>query len=162
MQEVKPLAGARVPVVKFAIPGTATKVDVTINNSLPLVNTRLIRAYADIDSRLKQLIFLVKHWAKQRQINDAYRGTLSSYAYCMLAIFVAQKVGLVPVLQQMEPGPGGVDMTVVANDEEWTCRYNADVARHRAAAAAHPISIGALLTTFFDFYAYRCASLSFC
>jgi DNA polymerase sigma len=29
---------------------------------------------------LLQLAFLVKHWAKQRGVNEAYRGTLSSYA----------------------------------------------------------------------------------
>jgi len=53
-------------------------VDVTLNNRLAIANTRLLSDYGRIDGRLGQLVFVVKHWAKQRQINDAYRGTLSS------------------------------------------------------------------------------------
>ena len=47
---------------------------------LAVVNTKLLRDYAQIDVRLRQLAFLVKHWAKCRQVNETYRGTLSSYA----------------------------------------------------------------------------------
>lgn len=160
LQEVKPLAGARVPVVKFVMPDATTKVDVTINNHLPLLNTMLIKCYAAIDERVKQLIFIVKRWAKRRQINDAYRGTLSSYAYVMLCIFVAQKAGLVPVLQQEEPA--SVDETVTINEDRWSCRFNADVELHRRAAAQHVISIGGLLTMFFDFFAFRCERAHAC
>jgi DNA polymerase sigma len=37
------LPRARVPVVKFVFPATSTRVDVTVNNMLPLVNTQLLR-----------------------------------------------------------------------------------------------------------------------
>lgn len=39
---------------------------------------------------LLQLVALVKHWAKQRAVNDAYRGTLSSYCYVLMAIYHMQ------------------------------------------------------------------------
>ena len=156
VQDVKALAGARVPVVKFTMPEGSTKVDVTINNQLPLINTQLIQCYAAIDERLKQLIFIVKHWAKRRLINDAYRGTLSSYAYVMLCIFIAQKCGLVPVLQQERPFD--VDKSVTINDDVCHCQFNSDVARHQQASSRHPITIGGLLTMFFDFFASRFAS----
>ena len=64
---------ARVPVVKFVYPPLRTRVDVTVNNMLALVNTRLLRCYASIDARLPALVHLVKHWAKQRNVNDAYK-----------------------------------------------------------------------------------------
>ncbi len=64
---------ARVPVVKFIYPPTRTSVDVTVNNMLPLANTRLISTYCAIDPRLRALVLLVKHWAKMRGVNDTYR-----------------------------------------------------------------------------------------
>lgn len=73
MVDVVALPKARVPVCKFTYPATRTRIDVTINNMLACVNTRLLNAYANIDPRLRQIVFLVKHWAKQRGVNDAYR-----------------------------------------------------------------------------------------
>ena len=119
MAEVLTLPKARVPVVKFVVPKTGTKVcgwgggggggcvhagcarrvltattpglgggtarapppphppthaptqvDVTVNNLLACVNTKLLADYCAIDSRLAPLVALVKHWAKQRAVND--------------------------------------------------------------------------------------------
>lgn len=67
------LPRARVPVVKFTYPPTDTHVDITVNNMLAVINTAMLRSYAAIDPRLRQLAFLVKHWAKTRGVNDAYR-----------------------------------------------------------------------------------------
>jgi DNA polymerase sigma len=37
---------------------------------MALRNTKLIRAYVDLDSRVKPLIILIKYWAKRRALND--------------------------------------------------------------------------------------------
>ena len=52
----------------------AVQVDVTVNNMLACANTKLLADYCAIDSRLAPLVALVKHWAKNRAVNDAYRG----------------------------------------------------------------------------------------
>lgn len=74
------LTGARVPIVKLMDPVTGISGDICMNNVLAVVNTKLLRDYAYIDVRLRQLAFIVKHWAKTRGVNETYRGTLSSYA----------------------------------------------------------------------------------
>jgi DNA polymerase sigma len=51
-----------------------TQVDITLNNHLAVANTALLRDYAAIDGRLRQLVLLIKHWAKQRRVNNAYTG----------------------------------------------------------------------------------------
>ncbi len=56
MKEVLPLPKARVPVVKFVVPDTGTKVDVTVNNILACINTKLLADYAAVDPRLAQLV----------------------------------------------------------------------------------------------------------
>lgn len=61
-------------------PETGISCDICVNNVLAVVNTKLLRDYAHIDVRLRQLAFIVKHWAKLRGVNVTYQGTLSSYA----------------------------------------------------------------------------------
>jgi hypothetical protein len=156
LQSIKVLESARVPVVKFTVPGPNTHVDVTINNLLPLRNTALIAAYCAIDARLSDMIFIVKHWAKARHIADAYQSTLSSYAWVLMCIFIAQKSGLVPVLQREEPWD--VDEEVEVSGKVWKCQFNTDVKKHAAAARSHWITTGGLLTMFFDYFATRCVS----
>lgn len=44
--------------------------DTNLNNIMALRNTKLIRAYVDLDPRVKPLIVLIKYWAKRRALND--------------------------------------------------------------------------------------------
>ena len=48
-------------------------------------------------------VAVVKHWAKQRAVNDSYRGTLSSYCYVLMCIHLLQTRSppVLPSLQQM-------------------------------------------------------------
>lgn len=45
--------------------------DINVNNTLALLNTKMIKTYVSIDSRVRPLIMTIKHWTKQRQLNDA-------------------------------------------------------------------------------------------
>ncbi len=81
------------------------QVDITVNNILAIVNTKLLKDYGAIDERLLQLVFVVKLWAKRRQVNDSYRGTLSSYCYVLMCIHLLQQRSppILPCLQAMDP-----------------------------------------------------------
>ena len=50
-----------------------------VGSASALLNTALLKYYAQVDPRVRPLVFAVKYWAKQRGINDAVNGTLSSY-----------------------------------------------------------------------------------
>ena len=54
------ISSARVPVVKACHGPTGVRFDVTVNNMLALANTRLLKTYANLDSRVRPLVFLVK------------------------------------------------------------------------------------------------------
>ncbi|KAJ1342586.1 hypothetical protein BSLG_002903 [Batrachochytrium salamandrivorans] len=59
-----------------------------------------------LDPRVKPLILLIKLWAKARNLNNpANGGTLSSYAYSIMAIAYMQRLGILPSLQAAVP-PG--------------------------------------------------------
>eukprot|EP00922_Rhytidocystis_sp_ex-Travisia-forbesii_P007237 GHVS01010543.1.p1 GENE.GHVS01010543.1~~GHVS01010543.1.p1 ORF type:complete len:1090 (-),score=201.76 GHVS01010543.1:215-3484(-) len=71
-------------------------VDVSFNHEVVLHNSRLLRTYAMFDSRVPALGRLVKHWAKQRDICDSFRGTLSGYAWLNLVIYFCQRHLVLP------------------------------------------------------------------
>ena len=60
MSDILALPKARVPVVKFTLPGgegrVGAKVDVTVNNMLACINTKLLADYCAVDPRLAQLV----------------------------------------------------------------------------------------------------------
>lgn len=47
--------------------------DINVNNTVALENTKMIKVYVSLDPRVRPLIMIVKHWTKQRLLNDAGR-----------------------------------------------------------------------------------------
>ncbi|CAE7646537.1 Tent2 [Symbiodinium sp. CCMP2456] len=91
---------ARKPLVTLEdTKSTLTEVDVSINNSLPLYNSQLLRAYSELDPRVRPLVLLVKVWAKGKKVCGAQGGNLSSYSWTIMVLYFLQLVGLLPSLQ---------------------------------------------------------------
>ena len=86
MTEIEVIGRAKVPIIKFKDPETGLPIDISVNNELALYNTELIRAYADTHPMVRNGVLSIKYWASSRAINQAFMGTLSSYAWTLLAI----------------------------------------------------------------------------
>lgn len=71
MQKVICVSTAKVPIVKMWDPELKLACDMNVNNTLALENTRMIKTYVQIDPRVRPLAMIVKHWTKQRLVNDA-------------------------------------------------------------------------------------------
>ena len=104
-RDIQTIGRAKVPIVKFTDPTTGIPVDLSLNNALALRNTELISAYVNIDPRVTTVALAVKHWALQRGLANAFRGTLSSYAWTLLVLRHLQSVDapIVPNIQSGEP-----------------------------------------------------------
>ncbi|CAL9076187.1 unnamed protein product [Musa textilis] len=150
LQNVQALTHARVPIVKLIDPVTGLSCDICVNNLLAVVNTKLLKDYAQIDKRLHQLAFLVKHWARSRRVNETYQGTLSSYAYVLMCIHFLQlrKPAILPCLQAM-------DATYTVTVDNAKCTYFDQVERLRAFGVRNKESIARLLWAFFHYWAYH-------
>jgi DNA polymerase sigma len=149
------LPRARVPVVKCTAPGGGgTKVDVTVNNMLALLNTRLLATYVALDARLPALCHVVKHWAKRRSVNDPYRGTLSSYAYVLMCIHLLQTRSP-PILPVLQGGPGVPPPTVRTAVGPWVVEYCDDVDALRGCGDANTETLADLVWAFFEYWAWR-------
>ncbi|KAI8644623.1 hypothetical protein BD408DRAFT_413010 [Parasitella parasitica] len=105
MQHVVCVPRAKVPIVRLFDPELQLSCDINVNNTLALQNTKMIKTYVALDSRVRPLIMTIKHWTKQRQLNDAANGgTLSSYTWtCMIINFLQQRQPpILPVLHEIE------------------------------------------------------------
>ena len=59
------------------------QVDITVNNILAIVNTKLLADYVKLDERLLQLCCIVKHWAKRRQASPSTQTTsMHTFVVC--------------------------------------------------------------------------------
>lgn len=59
-----------VPIVKIWDPQLQIACDLNVNNHVALKNTRLVRAYMELDRRVRPLAMIVKYWTKRRIINE--------------------------------------------------------------------------------------------
>lgn len=71
MEKVICVNSAKVPIVKVWDPELKLAADMNVNNSLALENTRMIKTYIQIDTRVRPLAMIIKHWTKRRIVNDA-------------------------------------------------------------------------------------------
>ena len=68
----------------------ALPLDVAVNAETPLYAAALLSESAQWDQRAKQLILLVRRWAKDRGICHAAKGYLSPYHWSLLVIYFLQ------------------------------------------------------------------------
>ncbi|KAI9047078.1 hypothetical protein LZ554_009151 [Drepanopeziza brunnea f. sp. 'monogermtubi'] len=151
MEKVLCIGGAKIPIVKIWDPELKLACDMNVNNPLALENTRMIKTYVQIDPRVRPLAMIIKHWTKERVVNDAAFGcTLSSYTWiCMIIYFLQnRKPPILPALHQRPqdklPRPNG-DESAFADDLRALAGFGKD----------NPDSLGDLLFQFFRYYSHE-------
>ncbi|CAL8346544.1 unnamed protein product [Lota lota] len=99
------LIRAKVPILRFREKGSGLEFDLNVNNTVGIRNTFLLRSYAYADHRVRPFILAVKKWARHHQINDASKGTLSSYTLVLMVLHYLQTLGepVLPSLQKDYP-----------------------------------------------------------
>jgi DNA polymerase sigma len=70
--------------------GRTVPIDFSVNTITPLHNAALLTECGQIDMRAKELILLVRRWAKDRGISHAAKGHLSPYCWSLLVIYFLQ------------------------------------------------------------------------
>ncbi|XP_065511874.1 poly(A) RNA polymerase GLD2 isoform X3 [Caloenas nicobarica] len=99
------LIRAKVPIVKFRDKVSCVEFDLNVNNVVGIRNTFLLRTYAYIENRVRPLVLVIKKWARFHDINDASRGTLSSYSLVLMVLHYLQTLPepVLPSLQKNYP-----------------------------------------------------------
>ncbi|KAH7678152.1 Polynucleotide adenylyltransferase protein [Dioscorea alata] len=81
------IENARVPVLKFQSNYRDISCDISINNHIGQIKSKMLLWISDIDERFHDMVLLVKEWAKAQDINNPKEGTLNSYSLCLMVIF---------------------------------------------------------------------------
>ncbi|OQE21437.1 hypothetical protein PENFLA_c014G09448 [Penicillium flavigenum] len=151
MQRVVCVSHAKVPIVKIWDPELRLACDMNVNNTLALENTRMIRTYVEVDERVRPLAMAIKHWTKQRILNDAaLGGTLSSYTWICLIINFLQTRNP-PILPSLQARPHKKRMT----HDGLVCSFDDDLKTLSQFGRKNKQSVGELLFQFFRYYGYE-------
>lgn len=153
MERVVCIPQAKVRIVKVWDPELELACDMNVNNVAALENTRMIRTYIQIDDRVRPLAMIIKHWTKQRLLNDAgIGGTISSYTWiCLIINFLQTRDP--PILPALHSLPfREIDR---ATGQPSHSGFADDVDKLRGFGDANKETIGQLLFYFFRLYGHE-------
>ncbi|XP_073036608.1 protein HESO1-like isoform X3 [Primulina eburnea] len=108
------ISNARVPILKL-VSGYGISCDISISNLCGQMKSKLLFWINEIDDRFRDLVLLVKEWAKAHNINDPKSGTLNSYSLSLLVVYHLQTLepAILPPLREIYPGNMIEDLTGV-------------------------------------------------
>lgn len=133
----------------FGLSGDAIPIDFSVNAATPLHNAALLTESGQMEPRARDLILMVKRWAKDRGICHAAKGHLSPYTWGLLSIFFLQvsneEEPLLPKLGEFKMASGLMDKSAAGNStpSSWTPPKNCDK------------SVGTLFKEFLNFYSVQ-------
>ena len=141
----------------FPKQGVGIQCDINFFNPLGIYNTRMLRCYSKCDSRVRPMVLFVKSWAKRRQINSSYSGTLSSYGFVLMVLHYLVNVAQPPVLPNLQLQAARFGAPTVEIDG-WDVRFFNDEGEIESSAARGVLTqnfepLGALLRGFFQYFA---------
>lgn len=150
--------------LEFPQSGIGVQCDINFSADLALQNSHLLRCYAATDPRVRPMVLFVKHWAKARDINTPYRGTLSSYGYVLMVIHYLVNVVqpfVCPNLQVLAPEDPhlppeeleGITTCKGRNVRFWRNENEIQRLSQEGVLNANREPIGYLLRGFFEYYA---------
>lgn len=123
------------------------------------MKSKLLFWINEIDGRFREMVLLVKEWAKASAINDSKSGTLNSYSLSLLIIFHFQtcEPAILPPLKEIYPGNMVNDLTGVRSAAEKhieeTCAMN--INRFRS-DKSRKINLSSLSDLFISFLTKFC------
>lgn len=144
---------ARVPVLKFQTNLHNISCDVSVDNHMGWMKSRILMQISEIDERFRDVVLLTKEWAKAQDINDPKTGTLNSYSLCLMVVFHFQTCSpaILPPLKDIYDG-NFVDAigpwSSIEMRTESACAAN--IAKFKIRKQRNSSSLCELLISFFD------------
>nr|XP_043619531.1 protein HESO1 [Erigeron canadensis] len=110
---IKYISHARVPILKCDSNKDNISCDISVNNLIGQMKSKMLFWINDLDPRFRDMVLIVKEWAKAHGINDPKNGTLNSYSLSLLIIFHFQtcEPAILPPLSEFYPGNMAADLT---------------------------------------------------
>ncbi|XP_026389088.1 protein HESO1-like [Papaver somniferum] len=158
VRDLRPLLHARVPVLIFESNLHNISCDISISNLLCQMKSKLLFWITGIDERFRDMVLLIKEWAKSQRINDPKNGTLNSHSLCLLVIFHFQtcEPPILPPLREIYEGNIADNLTgarVIAERAiQDTCSANIERFKTNSFRNVNRSSLSELVVSFFRKY----------
>ncbi|CAL9123632.1 unnamed protein product [Musa textilis] len=153
------IPNARVPLLIYEGNYHNISFDVSIDNYLGIMKSKILLWISQMDERFRDIVLLTKEWAKAQNINDPKSGTLNSYSLCLMVIFHFQtcEPPILPPLGEIYGGNISDDVTGWSSISERhigdVCAANIERFRSRNLRRRNQSSLAQLLVSFFDKFA---------
>jgi len=111
------------PKVTISTPGPqhqATPMHLAVNSVTPFHYAALISECGQIDPRAKELILIVRHWARDRGISHSPQGHFSPYTWSLLTIYYLQAGAKIPILPPFESFKSSTLISQSKEPKAWT------------------------------------------
>lgn len=152
------IPNARVPLLIFEDPYSQISCDISINNGLGMLKSKFLYWISQIDSRFRELVFLIKYWAKAHNINDPKSGTLNSFSLSLLIIFHLQMQSppILPPFKDIYNGDVARELAGGRNKDERQieeeCKLNVEKFKRQRFGRDNKSTISELFVSFFAQY----------
>ncbi|KAH9324990.1 hypothetical protein KI387_005168, partial [Taxus chinensis] len=149
---------ARVPLLIFEDAQSQISCDISINNGSGFLKSKFLCWISEIDSRCRELIFMIKYWAKAHNINDPKTGTLNSFSLSLLVIFhlQTQSPPILPPVKDIYDGDVVSDISGMNGMNEMQienrCIHNARKFKQQGFGSENKSTIVDLFVSFFAQY----------
>ncbi|KAL8725880.1 MAG: hypothetical protein Q9166_007077 [cf. Caloplaca sp. 2 TL-2023] len=145
----------------FPKDGVGVQCDINFSNRLAIHNSHMLRCYSASDPRVRPMVLFIKAWAKRRNINSPYHGTLSSYGYVLMVLHYLVNVTKPPICLNLQTVEMAQRDTSAENSQVidgYNVRFWRDEkeiqkwARNSRITADHYSTVGSLLRGFFQYF----------
>ncbi|KAK9913597.1 hypothetical protein M0R45_037408 [Rubus argutus] len=147
---------ARVPILKVESYLQNIACDISINNLKGQMKSKLLFCIGEIDGRFRDMVLLVKEWAKAQNMNNPKLGSFNSYALTLLVVFHLQTCtpAILPPLKDIYPGNLTDDLQGLRADAEKrieeTCVANVTRFKSDKFGAENTSSLSRLFISFLE------------
>ncbi|EXC19388.1 hypothetical protein L484_010405 [Morus notabilis] len=148
------IPNARVPILKVQSNIQNISCDISVDNLQAQMKSKMLLWITEIDTRFRDMVLLVKEWAKAHNINNSKTGTFNSYSLSLLVVFHFQTCvpAIFPPLKDIYPGNIADDLQGLrANAERQiseTCAANIARFRSQRGRAVNHSSLSDLFISF--------------
>mmetsp|Transcript_44477 Transcript_44477/g.123056 ORF Transcript_44477/g.123056 Transcript_44477/m.123056 type:complete len:529 (-) Transcript_44477:123-1709(-) len=144
--------------------GKAIPIDFSVNTVAPLHNAALLTECGHIDTRAKELVLLVRRWAKYRGVSHAAKGHLAPYAWSLLVVYFLQvwEVQGDPLLPELKAFKQSSSLlrqqqrqqhkAEQLQEQQQRQEERPEPRQRRAGSKEQDVSVGTLFKEFFRFY----------
>ncbi|KMT18390.1 hypothetical protein BVRB_2g025420 [Beta vulgaris subsp. vulgaris] len=151
-RRLQSVSHARVPILKLESKYQNISCDISINNISGKMKSKFLLWISLIDRRFRDMVLLVKEWAKANNINSSKTGTFNSYSLSLLIIFHFQTClpAILPPLKDLYPGNMADELIGIRADVEGRIEEVSlsNIAKFRKERRVNRSSLSELFTSF--------------